>query len=124
LEEAHAPRYRDRLAAALLGGCQINSPREQVSRRPFSPSGSEDTPAAKDPQSPPYIMSHPMRPCSSTPSTIGRCAPDRPLRQISCHQSRDGALVVSARVQNLGADVIPIREQIYGEVSAFQCWRG
>jgi hypothetical protein len=45
---------------------------------------------------------------------------DLVLRQISCHQSGDGALVVSARVQNLGADIIPIREQIYGEVSAFR----
>jgi len=107
-------------AAALLAGCQINPAPENRFTSPIFTIGFNDTPAAQDRNRPPYIMSYPDETMFFYPIY------DRPLRsalnlrQIACSRSADGGLVISARVQNMGADIIPPREQLYGEISSFR----
>jgi hypothetical protein len=107
------------LAATMLAGCQVNPPGyTRFSSPVFTDFG--DVMAYQDQDRPPYVLSYPDETMFFFPIYARPRRVDLNLRAISCSKARDGTLVVSARVQNLGADIIATREQLWGEVGAFR----
>ena len=106
-------------AAAMLAGCQINpSPESRFSSPIFNDFG--DVMAMQDRDRPPYILSYPDETMFFFPIYGRPLRSDLNLRAMSCSKASDGTLVVSVKVQNMGADIIPPREQLWGDVAAFR----
>jgi hypothetical protein len=106
-------------AAAILAGCQINpSPESNFSSPVFNDFG--DLMTWQDRDRPPYVMSYPDDTMFFYPIYGRPPRSDLNLRAMSCSKATDGTLVVSVKVQNMGADVIPPREQLWGDVSSFR----
>lgn len=106
-------------SAAMLAGCQIGpSPEAKFSSPIFS--DFSDIATIQDRDRPPYILSYPDETMFFFPIYERPLRSDLNLKAIACRRSKDGALIVSARIQNLGADIIPPKEQLYGEVSSFR----
>ncbi len=105
--------------AAMLIGCQITPPSESRFSSPiFTDFG--DVMAWQDRDRPPYIMSYPDETMFFYPIYGRPFRSDLNLRSMSCSRAKDGTLIVSVRVQNMGADIIPPREQLWGDVGAFR----
>ncbi len=105
--------------AILLAGCQIAPPAESKFSSPiFTDFG--DVMTWQDRDRPPYIMSYPDETMFFYPIYGRPFRSDLNLRAMSCSRARDGTLVVSVRVQNMGADVIPPLEQTWGDVASFR----
>jgi hypothetical protein len=106
-------------AAAMLAGCQINpSPDSRFSSPIFTDYG--DVMATQDRNRPPYVLSYPDETMFLFPIYDRPLRSDLNLRAMSCSKATDGTLVVSVKVQNMGADVIPPREQLWGDVASFR----
>jgi hypothetical protein len=106
-------------ATAILAGCQINpSPESRFSSPIFNDFGDAMTWQERD--RPPYVLSYPDETMFFYPIYGRPPRADLNLRAMSCSKASDGTLVVSVRVQNLGADIIPPREQLWGEVGSFR----
>jgi hypothetical protein len=109
-------------AAAMLAGCQFN-PSYTSTASVFSSSEFTDfgnVMAMQDRDRPPYILSYPDETMFFYPIYGRALRSDLNLRAMSCSKAGDGTLVVSVRVQNMGADIIPPREQLTGDVASFR----
>jgi hypothetical protein len=107
------------VATAMLAGCQVNPSADTRFSSPiFTDFG--DVMTFQDQDRPPYVLSYPDETMFFFPIYSRPRRADLSLRAISCRKASDGTLVVSARVQNLGADIIATREQLWGEVGAFR----
>jgi hypothetical protein len=108
------------VAAALVAGCQIDpSYRETKFSSPIFTTD-WDVLAQRDRDRPPYIMSYPDDTMFFYPIHDRPLYSDLNLRAIRCSKASDNTLVVSARFTNMGADIIPPREQLYGDFSSFR----
>ena len=107
------------LAAAMLAGCQIYP---NPDTRFSSPSYTDYSEIAtfQDQDRPPYVLSFPDQTMFFFPIYARPRRVDLSLKAISCSKASDGTLVVSARVQNLGADIVVPQEQLWGEVGTFR----
>jgi hypothetical protein len=105
--------------AALLAGCQITPPAENKFSSPIFTDFS-DVMVWQDRDRPPYIMSYPDETMFFYPIYGRPFRSDLNLRSMSCSRAKDGTLVVSVRVQNMGADIVPAREQLFGDVASFR----
>ncbi len=106
-------------ATALLAGCQINpSPDTRFSSPIFY--DFSDTMAVQDRDRPPYVLSYPDETMFFYPIYPRPLRADLNLRSMSCSRASDGTLIVSVKVQNMGADIIPPREQLWGEIASFR----
>jgi hypothetical protein len=106
-------------ATALLAGCQIApSPEARFSSPIFN--DFSNTMTWQDRDRPPYVLSYPDETMFFYPIYGRPLRTDLNLRSMSCSRASDGTLVVSVRVQNMGADIIPPREQLWGEVASFR----
>lgn len=104
--------------AAMLSGCQINPSSSYWSTPDFSSYGGVMD--MQDSYRPPYILSYPDETMFFFPIYGRPTRSDLSLRAMSCSKASDGTLVVSVRVQNMGADIIPAQEQLTGDVAAFR----
>jgi len=107
------------VSAAILAGCQIAPTPETRFSSPIFTNFS-DIATVQDRDRPPYILSYPDETMFFFPIYERPLRSDLNLKAIACKRSTDGALIVSARIQNLGADIIPPKEQLYGEISSFR----
>jgi len=106
-------------AATMLAGCQINpSPDTRFSSPVFNDFSDLMTWQERD--RPPYVLSYPDETMFFYPIYGKPPRSDLSLRSMSCSRASDGTLVVSVKVQNLGAEIIPTREQLWGDVAAFR----
>jgi hypothetical protein len=104
---------------AMVAGCQITPPSESIFSSPiFTDFG--DVMAWQDRDRPPYIMSYPDETMFFYPIYGRPFRSDLNLRSMSCSRAKDGTLVVSVSIQNMGADIIPPLEQTWGEVASFR----
>lgn len=105
--------------AAMLAGCQIApTPESRFSSPIFSDFG--NVMAWQDRDRPPYIMSYPDETMFFYPIYGRPFRSDLNLRSMSCSKAKDGTLIVSVKIQNMGADVIPPIEQLSGDVASFR----
>src|SRR5450432_75370 len=105
--------------AAVLSGCQIVPTTNQNFSSPvFSDFG--DVMAWQDRDRPPYILSYPDETMFFYPIYGQPPRSDLNLRSMSCSKAKDGTLIVSVKVQNMGNEIIPPREQLSGEVASFR----
>ncbi len=106
-------------ATTMFGGCQITpSPESRFSSPIFN--DFSDTMTIQDRDRPPYILSYPDETMFFYPIYPRPLRSDVNLRAMSCSKANDGTLVVSVKLQNMGADIIPSREQLWGDVAAFR----
>ncbi|MEO8741038.1 MAG: hypothetical protein ABI537_15220 [Casimicrobiaceae bacterium] len=105
--------------AALLAGCQISPDRDTRFSSPIF-NDSVDYATARYRDKPPYILSYPDQTMFFVPIYDGTPRSDLNLQAISCSKASDGTLVVNARVQNLGAFIIPPQELLTGDVGSFR----
>jgi hypothetical protein len=104
--------------AASLAGCQINPYGDESQNQRFT--------TWSDVNFLPRVVRFPM--VATFPDEtmffypIWETQPrsDLKLRAISCARADNGTLVISARVQNLGADVIPNTALLTGDFAAFR----
>lgn len=107
------------LGAVLVAGCQTGQYRETRFTSPiFDDSSNYATTRYRD--RPPYILSFPDETMFFIPIYDGTPRSDLNLQAISCAKATDGTLIVNARVQNLGAFIIPPQELLTGEVGSFR----
>ena len=109
-------------AAAMLVGCQIY-PSNMSTASVFSSSEFTDfgdVMTIQDRDRPPYVLSYPDETMFFFPIYGRPLRSDLNLRAMSCSKASDGTLIVSVRVQNMGADIIPPREQLTGDVASFR----
>ena len=108
------------LGAVLVAGCQVGQYQRETrfSSPIFDDSANWTSTRYRD--TPPYILSYPDETMFFIPIYDGTPRSDLNLQAISCSLASDGTLVVNARVQNLGAFIVPVREQLYGDVGAFR----
>jgi hypothetical protein len=106
------------LVAAMLSGCQINPSSSYWATSDASNYG--DVMATQDSYRPPYILNYPDETMFFIPIYGRPFRSDLNLRAMSCSKANDGTLVVSVKVQNMGADIIPPREQLTGDVASFR----
>jgi hypothetical protein len=105
--------------AAMLTGCQITpAPESRFSSPIFNDFG--NVMAWQDRDRPPYIMSYPDETMFFYPIYGRPPRSDLNLRAMSCSKASDGTLIVSVKVQNMGAEIIPPREQLWGDVASFR----
>jgi hypothetical protein len=102
-------------AATLLAGCQINPYGQSQRFTTWS-----DTDMQVRPIRFPTMLTFPDETMYFFP--IYETAPraDLNLRAMSCTRLDDGTLVVTARVQNMGADIIANTALLTGDVGAFR----
>lgn len=106
-------------AVIMLTACQINpSPDSRFSSPVFDDFSNVMT--SQDRDRPPYILSYPDETMFFYPIYGRPPRSDLTLRAMSCSRAADGTLIVSVKVQNLGAEIIPPREQLWGEMSSFR----
>jgi len=107
------------LGTALVAGCQTGQYRETRFSSPiFDDSANYAADRYRD--KPPYILSYPDQTMFFIPIYDGTPRSDLNLQAISCSLARDGTLIVNARVQNLGAFIIPPQELLTGEMGSFR----
>jgi len=104
--------------AAMLAGCQINPSSSYWATSDASNYG--DVMATQDSYRPPYILNFPDETMFFFPIYGRPFRSDLNLRSMSCSRASDGTLVVSVKVQNMGADIIPPQEQLTGDVASFR----
>jgi hypothetical protein len=104
--------------AVMLSGCQINPSSSYWATSDASNYG--DVMAMQDSYRPPYILSYPDETMFFFPIYGRPFRSDLSLRAMSCSKAGDGTLVVRVSVQNMGADIIPAREQLTGDVASFR----
>lgn len=106
--------------ALVLSGCQINpSPDSRFSSPVFNDFADAMTWQERD--RPQYILSYPDETMFFFPIYGRPPRADLNLRSMSCSKASDGTLIVSVKVQNMGADIIPPREQVTtGDVASFR----
>jgi hypothetical protein len=105
--------------AAMLAGCQIVPSMDQNYSSPVFNNFS-DVATWQERDRPPYILSYPDQTMFFYPIYGQAPRSDLNLRSISCSKASDGTLIVSVKVQNMGYEIIPPREQLYGEVGSFR----
>lgn len=101
--------------AALLAGCQINPYGEN--QRFTTWSDADITPRTVRF---PILFSFPDETMYFYPIYDNLPRADLNLRAISCTRRDDGTLVVTARVQNMGADIITNTALLTGDLAAFR----
>jgi len=108
------------LSAVLVAGCQVGQYQRETrfSSPIFDDSANYATNRYRD--KPPYILSYPDETMFFIPIYDGTPRSDLNLQAISCSLARDGTLIVNARVQNLGAFIIPPQELLTGEIGSFR----
>jgi len=109
--------------AAILAGCQTLStsnynPNANFSSPVFADYGEVATQQDRD--RPPYVFSYPDETMFFFPIYSGEIRSDLNLRSIRCSRAPDGSLVVTARVSNMGATVVPTIMQLSGDLGAFR----
>ena len=109
--------------AAILAGCETLStsyynPNANFSSPVFSDFGS--VAAWQDRDRPPYVFTYPDETMFFFPIYSGELRSDLNLRSISCSRASDGSLVVTARVSNMGATIVPTIMQLTGDLGAFR----
>ncbi len=107
------------VATAVLAGCQANPPADTRFSSPIF-TDSSDVMGYRDEDRAPYLLTYPDETMFFFPIYSHPRRTDLSLRAISCRKASDGTLVVSARVQNLGADIVVTREQLWGDVGSFR----
>ena len=107
-------------AVALLGGC-VAAPayQQNVFTSPLF-TNYADVAAEENRWPPPYVLTYP-----DETMFFYRIWPYHPradliVRAITCSRTADGALVVTARVQNMGSDVVPGMPNLNGDIAAFR----
>lgn len=107
-------------AVALLAGCAAPPAYQQnVFTSPFF-TNYADVASEENRWPPPYTLSYP-----DETMFFYRIWPYHPradliLRAMSCSRTSDGALVVTARVQNMGADMVPGVPNLNGDIASFR----
>jgi hypothetical protein len=102
-------------AATLLAGCQINPYGENQRFTTWSDADIQPRTVRF-----PILLSFPDETMYFYPIYDNVPRADLNLRAISCARQDDGTLVVTARVQNMGADIITNTPLLTGEVAAFR----
>ncbi|HXX82774.1 MAG TPA: hypothetical protein VEN29_02200 [Casimicrobiaceae bacterium] len=107
-------------AVALLAGCTATPAyQENVFTSPLFTNYS-DVASEENRWPPPYVLTYP-----DETMFFYRIWPYHPradliVRAISCSRTSDGALVVSARVQNMGSDIVPSVPNLNGDKASFR----
>jgi len=102
-------------AATLLAGCQINPYGENQRFTTWSDADIQPRTVRF-----PILLSFPDETMYFYPIYDNVPRADLNLRAISCARQDDGTLVVTARVQNMGADIITNTPLLTGQVAAFR----
>ena len=106
-------------AAAILAGCQtLSSPEAKFSSPIFTDFTGITT--WQDRDRPPYVYTYPDETMFFYPIYRGELRSDLNLRAIRCARASDGSLIVTARVSNMGADIVPTIMQLTGDRGAFR----
>jgi hypothetical protein len=116
------------LAAAILAGCQTLStsnynPNANFSSPIFTDFGSVG--AWQDQNLPPYVFTFPDETMFFFPIYSQDVRSDLNLRSIRCSRAADGSLVVTARVSNMGANIVQTNRE-FGtfRIAATVTWAG
>jgi hypothetical protein len=104
-------------AAGLLAGCQINPYLENQAQRYTTWNDADITPRWVKA---PIVATFPDETMFFYPIWETQPRSDLNLRGISCTRTDNGRLVVTARVQNMGADIIANTPLLSGEAAAFR----
>ncbi|MDQ6916839.1 MAG: hypothetical protein M3023_03365 [Pseudomonadota bacterium] len=102
-------------AVALLAGCQINPYGENQRFSTWSDADIQPRVVRF-----PILLSFPDETMYFYPIYDNPPRADLNLRAISCARQDDGTLVVTARVQNMGADIVTNTALLTGDVAAFR----
>ena len=102
-------------AASLLVGCQINPYGENQRFTTWSDADIQLRPVRF-----PILLSFPDETMYFYPTWDSQPRSDLNLRAISCTSRDDGTLVVTARVQNMGADIITNTTLMTGDFASFR----
>ncbi len=102
-------------AAALLAGCQINPYGENQRFTTWSDAEIQPRTVRF-----PILLAFPDETMFFYPIYDTPPRSDLNLRAISCARQDDGTLVVTARVQNMGADIITNTPLLTGDLAAFR----
>ncbi len=102
-------------AATLLAGCQINPYGENQRFSTWSDADIQPRVVRF-----PILLSFPDETMYFYPIYDSVPRADLNLRAISCARQDDGTLVVTARVQNMGADIVTNTALLTGDVAAFR----
>jgi len=107
-------------AVALSAGCTITPAYQQnVFTSPIFTNFS-DVASAENRWPPPYVLSYPDDTMLFYRIWEYHPRADLNLRAISCSRTSDGALLVTARVQNMGADIVPSVPNLNGDMASFR----
>ena len=104
-------------ATALLTGCVITPMTQSEFSSPFF-TNFANVASSENQYPPPYVLSYPDETMYFYRIWQYHPRADLNLRAIGCARTTDGALVVTASVQNMGADVVPT-DGTKQEVEAF-----
>ena len=105
---------------ALLAGCTVTPAYQQnVFTSPFFTNFS-DVAAMENRWPPPYVLTYPDETMYFYRIWPYHPRADLNLRAISCSRTSDGALLVTARVQNMGADIVPTVPNLNGDMASFR----
>lgn len=102
-------------AATLLAGCQINPYGENQRFTTWSDADLQPRTVRF-----PILLSFPDETMFFYPIYDNLPRADLNLRAINCARQDDGTLVITARVQNMGADIITNTPLLTGDVAAFR----
>ena len=104
----------------LLAGCQITPAYQQnVFTTPFF-TNFADVASEENRWPPPYVLTYPDDTMLFYRTWPYHPRADLNLRGFSCSRTSDGALVVTARVQNMGADIVPSVPNLNGDMASFR----
>ncbi|HKE40915.1 MAG TPA: hypothetical protein VKG21_13830 [Casimicrobiaceae bacterium] len=106
-------------AAALLASCTITPAVQNEFSSPFF-TDFADVASWENRYPPPYVLSYPDETMYFYRIWNYHPRADLNLKAISCSRTSDGALVVTASVQNMGADVVPTVPNFNGELASFR----
>ena len=105
--------------AALLAGCTITPAYQSEFTSPLF-TDFADVASSENRNPPPYVLSYPDETMYFYRIWQYHPRADLILRAISCSRTSDGALVVIARVENVGADVVPTVPNFNGDLASFR----
>src|SRR5512136_357370 len=106
--------------AALVVGCSTTPAYQQnVFSSPLF-TNFADVASAENRWPPPYVLNYPDETMFFYRIWPYHPRADLNLRAISCSRTSDGALLVSARVQNMGADIVPSVPNLNGDIASFR----
>ena len=106
-------------ATALLTGCVITPMTQSEFSSPFF-TNFANVASSENQYPPPYVLSYPDETMYFYRIWQYHPRADLNLRAICCARTTDGALVVTASVQNMGADVVPTVPNFNGELASFR----